>query len=784
MLSARLCRELATSRGVLFSSKELLTSSKVIQRGLLTRSRGRVVRLPKSEIKAARILLERSNIQTTDQLLRLSGLRLMHTSSVREKGEKQDQDSNKQNEDDDDERDRMLSALKTAVGFLAVPLLIMFIFGGMGSGGGGGGSREDSSSLAMNRARPPPGQPVAEIQWADFYQNLLLKGEVQEIIIHAGVNRATAVLHPGAVYKGQQLNTQVVRIVTANVDNIESKVREVEQRMGIKSSDMISVTYERQSENIGRGIAMLIGLALVVLAFRGIQAMSKNVRSSMGGAGANPFSSMTKADFTLIDPMMKKGKGVKFSDVAGLKEPKVELLEFVDCLKNPEKYKELGAKPTRGAILFGPPGCGKTMLAKAMANEANVPFLSMNGSEFVEMIGGLGASRVRSLFAEARKRAPSIIYIDEIDAIGKKRDSGGGGGMGGDGGEREQTLNQLLVEMDGMTSTSDVIMLASTNRAEVLDKALLRPGRFARHITIDLPTMIERQEILEKHLSRVVLEEDLKTYSPRLATLTPGFSGADLANLVNEAALHAAREAQDKIKLENLEYAHERVTAGPEKKTTVLNPNDRQVVAYHESGHALVGWMMESTDALQKVTILPRTKGALGFAQYTPKDQKLFTPQQLRDRMCMALGGRVAESLTFNRVTTGAQNDLEKVTRMAYAQIREFGFNEAVGQVSFQMDGGPKPYSKKLAATMDLEARNLISEAYQRTEQCLIEHKDKLEAMAQLLLQKETLNYSDVEALLGPPPFGDKNTVLPQDYEAGLEKQSKLGDEGQSMGSH
>jgi len=784
MLSARLCRELATSRGVLFSSKELLTSSKVIQRGLLTRSRDRVIRLPKSEIKAARILLERSNIQTTNQLLRLSGLRLMHTSSVREKGEKQDQDSNKQNEDDDDERDRMLSALKTAVGFLAVPLLIMFIFGGMGSGGGGGGPREDSSSLAMNRARPPPGQPVAEIQWADFYQNLLLKGEVQEIIIHAGVNRATAVLHPGAVYKGQHLNTQVVRIVTANVDNIESKVREVEQRMGIKSSDMISVTYERQSENIGRGIAMLIGLALVVLAFRGFQAMSKNVRSSMGGAGANPFSSMTKADFTLIDPMMKKGKGVKFSDVAGLKEPKVELLEFVDCLKNPEKYKELGAKPTRGAILFGPPGCGKTMLAKAMANEANVPFLSMNGSEFVEMIGGLGASRVRSLFAEARKRAPSIIYIDEIDAIGKKRDSGGGGGMGGDGGEREQTLNQLLVEMDGMTSTSDVIMLASTNRAEVLDKALLRPGRFARHITIDLPTMIERQEILEKHLSRVVLEEDLKTYSPRLATLTPGFSGADLANLVNEAALHAAREAQDKIKLENLEYAHERVTAGPEKKTTVLNPNDRQVVAYHESGHALVGWMMESTDALQKVTILPRTKGALGFAQYTPKDQKLFTPQQLRDRMCMALGGRVAESLTFNRVTTGAQNDLEKVTRMAYAQIREFGFNEAVGQVSFQMDGGPKPYSKKLAATMDLEARNLISEAYQRTEQCLIEHKDKLEAMAQLLLQKETLNYSDVEALLGPPPFGDKNTVLPQDYEAGLEKQSKLGDEGQSMGSH
>merc|ERR1719309_702784 len=422
--------------------------------------------------------------------------------------------------------------------------------------------------------------------------------------------------------------------------------------MGIKSSDMISVTYERQSENIGRGIAMLIGLALVVLAFRGIQAMSKNVRSSMGGAGANPFSSMTKADFTLIDPMIKKGKGTKFSDVAGLKEPKVELLEFVDCLKNPEKYKELGAKPTRGAILFGPPGCGKTMLAKAVANEANVPFLSMNGSEFVEMIGGLGASRVRNLFAEARKRAPSIIYIDEIDAIGKKRDSGNQ--MDGGAGEAVQTLNQLLVEMDGMGTKENVILLASTNRQDVLDKALLRLGRFDRHISIDLPTVIERKEIFEKHLSTVVLDKDATVYSERLAALSPGFSGADIANVVNEAALHAAREAQDKICANNLEYAMERVVAGPEKKSSVISPAEKRVVAYHESGHALVGWMMEHTDALLKVTILPRTSQALGFAQYTPRDQKLYSPEQLMDKMCMALGGRVAESITFNKVTTGA----------------------------------------------------------------------------------------------------------------------------------
>merc|ERR1719367_2044219 len=408
-----------------------------------------------------------------------------------------------------------------------------------------------------------------------------------------------------------------------------------------------------------------------------IDPMIKNVRSSIGGAGGNPFSSMTKADFTLIDPMIKKGKGTKFSDVAGLKEPKVELLEFVDCLKNPEKYKELGAKPTRGAILFGPPGCGKTMLAKAVANEANVPFLSMNGSEFIEMIGGLGASRVRNLFAEARKRAPSIIYIDEIDAIGKKRSEGQGTGSNQEG---EQTLNQLLVEMDGMSSTSNVILLASTNRADVLDKALLRPGRFDRHITIDLPTLIERKEILEKHLETVVLEKSADKYKERLAQLTPGFSGADLANLVNEAALHAARDLQNKITDKNLEYAIERVIAGPEKKTKMLSSHERSVVAYHESGHALVGWMLQHTDALLKVTIIPRTSAALGFAQYTPLDKKLFSPEELMDRMCMALGGRVAESLTFNKITTGAQNDLDKVTKMAYSQVREFGFNEQVGR--------------------------------------------------------------------------------------------------------
>merc|ERR1712142_643463 len=433
----------------------------------------------------------------------------------------------------------------------------------------------------------------------------------------------------------------------------------------------------------------------------------------------------------------------------------------------------------KGAILFGPPGCGKTMLAKAVANEANVPFLSMNGSEFIEMIGGLGASRVRNLFAEARKRAPSIIYIDEIDAIGKKRNEGQGAGMGNQ--EGDQTLNQLLVEMDGMGSATNVILLASTNRAEVLDKALLRPGRFDRHISIDLPTLIERKEIFEAHLSTVVLEDDKTTYSQRLSTLTPGFSGADIANVVNEAALHAARELQDKIKKSDLEYAIERVIAGPEKRTSILNPHEKNIVAYHESGHALVGWLLQHTDALLKVTILPRTSQALGFAQYTPNDKKLYSPEELLDTMCMALGGRVAEPLTFNRITTGAQNDLEKVTKMAYAQIREFGFNSTVGHVSFQLTGGKKPYSKRLANTIDLEAKTLIADAYKRTEQLLSDNKDKLEMLAQLLLKKETLNYQDLEDLLGPPPFGKKHLVNPLDYERQLDEQAKLGEEGQHM---
>ena len=338
----------------------------------------------------------------------------------------------------------------------------------------------------------------------------------------------------------------------------------------------------------------------------------------------------------------------------------------------------------------------------------------------------------------------------------------------------EQTLNQLLVEMDGVATTENIILLASTNRSDVLDKALLRPGRFDRHIEIDLPSLKERKDILELHMRGVVLENKPDTYSERLATLTPGFSGADLANLVNEAALHAARHKRDKVTTENLEYAIERVIAGPEKKSSTLSPYERRVVAFHESGHALVGWMLKHTDALLKVTILPRTSMALGFAQYTPRDKKLYSPEELLDQMCMALGGRVAEAQTFNKITTGAQNDLEKVTKMASAQIKNYGFNDSVGLVSFEeRQGEPKPYSKKLHAKMDLETRKMIAEAYRRTEALLVEHKDKLTLLAEELLKRETLNYADVEALLGEPPHGKKQLVSPVDFEKQIEEHGK-----------
>lgn len=415
-------------------------------------------------------------------------------------------------------------------------------------------------------------------------------------------------------------------------------------------------------------------------------------------------------------------KGVKFSDVCGLKEAKVEIMEFVDYLKNPDHYRNLGAKVPKGALLLGPPGCGKTLLAKAVASEAYVPFLSMNGSEFVDPIGGLGAAKMRNLFSEARKISPCIIYIDEIDAVGRKRE-----GKARDTSEGEHTLNQLLVEMDGITTREWVVMLASTNRPEVLDLALLRPGRFDRHIMIDLPTAEERKEIFEHYLKSIRLEHEPENYSKRLASLTPGFSGADIANICNEAALHAVRLQKGVVTGDDFEYAIERVVGGVEKRSSTVSQEEKRMVAYHEAGRALIGWLSEYGDILLKMSVLPRTHQAVGWSRFSSEEKYLFSEQELFEKMVMSLGGRAAETLIFNKISTRSTENLKLVQRIAYSQVRLYGMNKIVGPVSFDHQSfQTKPYSKQLASVIDEEARKLVAKAFFNADIILRENKEKL----------------------------------------------------------
>ncbi|XP_055627059.1 paraplegin [Toxorhynchites rutilus septentrionalis] len=687
--------------------------------------------------------------------------RNLHTSVRREQQQQQQKrnggggapDPNRKNDDDDDKEKMMSVVTKTLFWMIAIYMLVGFL-----------------TMVLPNKNRPET--TTRYVSWHEFVHHMLAVGEVKEVVVHPDMEMVTILLHDGAIVKGRRAHSNIFHMAVADVNKFEEKLRLVEKRLGIK--DGVSVQFERSGDISGRILFTLIATGVII-------ALLSRMKGIRGPISMDMFSQMGRAKFTLVDAM-DGGRGVWFKDVAGLQEAKQEVMEFVDYLKSPERYQRLGAKVPKGALLLGPPGCGKTLLAKAVATEAQVPFLSMNGSEFIEMIGGLGAARVRDLFKEARKRSPCIIYIDEIDAIGRQRDGGGSfGGMSS--GESEQTLNQLLVEMDGMASKEGVLMLASTNRADILDKALLRPGRFDRHILIDLPNLSERKEIFEKHLSVIALEASPDKYSARLATLTPGFSGADIANVCNEAALHAARTSQKTVKTSNLEYAVERLVGGTEKRSHALSHAERRVIAFHESGHALIGWLLPNSDVLLKVTIVPRTSLALGFAQYTPKEQKLYSKEQLFDKMCMALGGRAAENVTFNKITTGAQNDLEKVTKMAYAQIKYFGMNGTIGPISFseESESNPyaeKPYSKHLGNIIDLEARNMITEAYERTEQILRDNADKLKTLAEALLEKETLNYDQVVALIGPPKYDDaKRKIEPVEFEDSLKKLAASGEE-------
>ncbi|GJM92599.1 hypothetical protein PR202_ga09081 [Eleusine coracana subsp. coracana] len=453
---------------------------------------------------------------------------------------------------------------------------------------------------------------------------------------------------------------------------------------------------------------------------------------------------------------------VFFKDVAGCDEAKQEIMEFVHFLKNPKKYEELGAKIPKGALLVGPPGTGKTLLAKAAAGESGVPFLSISGSDFMEMFVGVGPSRVRSLFQEARQCAPSIVFIDEIDAIGRAR---GRGGLGGHD-ERESTLNQLLVEMDGFGTTSGVVVLAGTNRPDILDKALLRPGRFDRQISIDKPDIKGRDQIFRIYLEKLKLDKEPSFYSQRLAALTPGFAGADIANVCNEAALIAARSEQTQITIQHFEAAIDRVIGGLEKKNKVISKLERRTVAYHESGHAVAGWFLEHAEPLLKVTIIPRGTAALGFAQYVPNDNLLMTKEQFFDMTCMTLGGRAAEEVLIGKISTGAQNDLEKVTKMTYAQVAVYGFSEKVGLLSFPQRGDgfemSTPYSSQTASIIDNEVREWVAKAYEKTVDLIKTHKEQVAQIAELLLEKEVLHQDDLVQVLGERPF---KTEEPTNYD-------------------
>ena len=473
------------------------------------------------------------------------------------------------------------------------------------------------------------------------------------------------------------------------------------------------------------------------------------------GGGAGGIFNIGKSKATLFDKGAKVN--INFGDVAGLDEAKVEVMEIVDFLKNPKKYTALGGKIPKGALLVGPPGTGKTLLAKAMAGEAQVPFFSLSGSDFVEMFVGVGASRVRDLFKQAREKAPCIIFIDEIDAIGRAR--GKNAMMSND--ERENTLNQLLVEMDGFGGDTGIIILAATNRPDVLDAALLRPGRFDRQISIDKPDVKGREEIFKVHLQPIKISVALDLH--KLAEQTPGFAGADIANVCNEAALIAARKGKESVEMIDFQDAIDRVIGGLEKKNKIIAPHEKAIIAYHEAGHAVCGWFLEHAYPLLKVTIVPRGTAALGYAQYTPTEQYLYNTDQLMDQICMTLGGRAAEEIFFGKISTGASNDLQQITRIAYSMVTAYGMNSKVGNVSYydpsQENTFTKPYSEETGKIIDHEVRGIIEDAYQRTLQLLRDKKEAVEILAKELLAKEVLHKSDVETLIGKRPFEEKKIV-------------------------
>ncbi|MBS1779521.1 MAG: ATP-dependent zinc metalloprotease FtsH [Bacteroidetes bacterium] len=591
-----------------------------------------------------------------------------------------------------------------------------------------------------------------EIGFQDFKTQYLDKGIVDEVII---VNKSEAEVYtkqPQANANDKSLFSNrakepAVRFTIGSVEQFENNLKDAQanipegQRIRVKYQDRISLFREISG-------FLLPAILLVAMWFL---IMRKMGGGAGGGAGAGGIFNIGKSKAQLFE----KGTRVNitFNDVAGLDEAKVEVMEIVDFLKNPKKYTALGGKIPKGALLVGPPGTGKTLLAKAVAGEAQVPFFSMSGSDFVELFVGVGASRVRDLFKQAREKAPCIVFIDEIDAIGRAR--GKNVVMSND--ERENTLNQLLVEMDGFSGDTGIIVLAATNRPDVLDSALLRPGRFDRQISIDIPDVKGREKIFDVHLKPIKKSSDLDIH--KLAVQTPGFAGADIANICNEAALIAARKGKTEVDMEDFNDAIDRVIGGLEKKNKIILPEEKKVIAYHEAGHAVSGWFLEHAHPLVKVTIVPRGVAALGYAQYLPKEMYIRNTDHLEDDMCMSLGGRAVEELVFHKISTGALSDLQHVTRMAYAMVSMYGMNDKIGNISFydpQNDTTmTKPYSEETGKIIDDEVRKLVDNVYQKTKALLTEKMDAVKLIAEELLKKEVLYKDDMERLIGKRPFDD-----------------------------
>lgn len=622
-----------------------------------------------------------------------------------------------------------------------------------------------------------------EVTWNDLINQLVANDQVEKIVITGttarillkpgapGVQRQDASIGTGeedldgstakssrAIQQFQQhpKHRLQYRMALGSVDSLERKLDEAQRRLDIPPERHVPVQYANNSTMMDEVVAIVPSLVLIMVFFLVTRAVG-GVGSSGGRGGAGGgMGGIFQVGKSTAKKINKEDISTTFNDVAGCQEAKKEIMEFVDFLQDPTRFTKLGAKIPKGALLCGPPGTGKTLLAKAVAGEAGVPFYSVSGSDFIEMFVGVGPSRVRDLFKEARANAPCIIFIDEIDAVGRQR---GRGGVGGND-ERENTLNQLLVEMDGFSPSTGVVVLAGTNRIDILDSALTRPGRFDRTIQVDKPDLQGRKEIFMVHLRGLTLEDEAEEIAGRLAGLTPGFAGADIANICNEAAIVAARRTADSVSMNDFEAAIDRVIGGMESNK-IMSKEERSIVAHHEAGHAIAGWFLEHADPLLKVTIIPRSSGALGFAQYLPKEIVLRTQAQIMDIVCMTLAGRAAEEIFFGRVTTGASDDLRRVTDLVYSTIQVYGMNPRLGQLAFPKDPNAmfdeRPYSDATAMAMDEEAKTIVDQAYQRTLNLLRDKKDQVAQVAAMLLTKETITHDDILELVGPRPFkGDK----------------------------